>query len=218
VQARQIHPLPDVASLARHAGLDRHDLHALARADALQHWAGSHRRAALWQSAAAVPPQGLLRDALQDDPIPTLPEATEGQGIASDYRALGLSLGRHPVALLRARLQAGQLLSAAQLAGLRNRQLARACGLVAVRQRPHTAKGVVFITLEDETGPVNVILWPDVFARQRQPALQATLLAVYGVWQTDGRVHHLIARRLVDRSDWLAEALDGLTVASRDFC
>ncbi|MGB7399903.1 error-prone DNA polymerase [Castellaniella sp.] len=218
VQARQAHPLPDVASLARHAGLDRHDLQALARAGALQHWAGRHRRAALWQSAAAVPPQGLLRDALQDDPIPTLPEATEGQSIASDYRALGLSLGRHPVALLRARLQAGQLLSAAQLAGLRNRQLARACGLVTVRQRPQTAKGVVFITLEDETGPVNVVIWPDVFARQRQPALQATLLAVYGVWQTDGRVHHLIARRLVDRSDWLAQALDGLTVGSRDFC
>lgn len=217
-RARSGQPFADVADLAHRAQLDRHDLQVLAQANALSALAGDNRRAALWQAAAAVPDRDLLRGTARDDADPVLPRPTEGQAIATDYRALGLTLGRHPVALLRERLQADRLLSAAQLADLRNRQLARACGLVTVRQRPQTAKGVVFMTLEDETGPVNVILWPDIFKQYRREALGAPLLAVYGIWQTDGSVHHLIARRLVDRSDLLAQALSGLDPESRDFC
>jgi error-prone DNA polymerase len=208
----------DVADLAHRAELDRHDLQVLAQVDALRMLAGANRRAALWQAAAAVPDRDLLRGTAQDDADPALPRLTEGQAIAIDYRTLGLTLGRHPVALLRERLRADRLLSSAELAALRNRQLARACGLVTVRQRPQTAKGVVFVTLEDETGPVNVILWPDIFEKYRREALDASLLAVYGVWQTDGRVHHLVARRLADRSGLLARALAGLEARSRDFC
>lgn len=218
VRARADRPFAEVTDLAHRAELERHDLQALARAGALRTLAGDNRRAALWQAAAAAPERGLLRGTARDDAPPALPLPSEGQAIAADYRALGLSLGRHPLALLRERLDADRLLSAARLAGLRNRQLARACGLVTVRQRPGTAKGVVFMTLEDETGSVNVILWPDLFRRYRQEALGASLLAVYGVWQTDGKVHHLIARRLADRTPLLAAAMAGLPVASRDFC
>ncbi|MGB6241417.1 MAG: error-prone DNA polymerase [Castellaniella sp.] len=217
-QARSQQAFVDVADLAHRARLDRHDLQTLARAGALQALAGRNRRAALWQAAAAVPDRDLLRGTARDDADPALTLPTEGQAIAADYRALGLTLGRHPVALLRARLQADRLLSAAQLAGLRNRQLARACGLVTVRQRPQTAKGVVFMTLEDETGSVNVILWPDIFKKYRREALDAPLLAVYGIWQTDGQVHHLIAKRLADRSALLTQTLSGLETPSRDFC
>ncbi|MGB6008175.1 error-prone DNA polymerase [Castellaniella sp.] len=217
-QARARQAFADVADLAHRAQLDRHDLQALARAGALRPLAGRNRRAALWQAAAAVPDRDLLRGTARDDADPELPPPSEGQAIAADYRALGLTLGRHPVALLRDRLQADRLLSAAQLADLRDRQLARACGLVTVRQRPQTAKGVVFMTLEDETGPINVILWPDIFKKYRREALDAPLLAVYGIWQTDGRVHHLIAKRLADRSALLAQALSGLETPSRDFC
>ncbi|AOJ10023.1 hypothetical protein WS71_22500 [Burkholderia mayonis] len=127
---------------------------------------------------------------------------------------MGFTLGRHPLALLRARLKMDHLQSAAQLATLRNGQLARACGLVTVRQRPGTANGVLFMTPEDETGHGNVILWPALLAKFRKEALGASLLAVYGVWQAEGKVRHLIASKLVDRS----ELLGALPTTSREFC
>ena len=113
-------------------------------------------------------------------------------------------------ALLEAR---ARVLPAAELVRCRPGQLARASGLVTHRQRPETAKGVVFVSLEDETGGVNVIVWPQVAQAQRQPLLSARLLTVYGVWQQEAGVGHLIARRLVDHS----ELLQGLNTRSRDF-
>ncbi|HDR9141222.1 TPA: error-prone DNA polymerase [Burkholderia vietnamiensis] len=212
--ARAVRPFADIADLARRAELDRHDLQVLARANALRPLADAGRRVALWQAAAATPDRDMLRGTAHDDSAPALREPGEGQEIVSDYRAMGFSLGRHPLALLRDRLLEERLLPAAQLAALRNRQLARACGLVTVRQRPSTAKGVLFITLEDETGQTNVIVWPTVAEQYRREALGASLLAVYGIWQTDGKVKHLIAKRLVDRS----ELLGALRSESRDFC
>jgi error-prone DNA polymerase len=95
--------------------------------------------------------------------------------------------------------------------------LVRACGIVTMRQQPQTAKGVVFVTLEDETGSINVIVWKSLKEKQRAELLRARLLAVYGVWQRDaasgGQVRHLIAKRLVDLTDWLGD----LSAASRDF-
>ncbi len=128
-----------------------------------------------------------------------------------------MSLRGHPLALLRAQLAALRVQPAAVLRGFRSGQLARASGLVTHRQRPATAKGVVFVTLEDETGSVNVIVWPDVAAAQRRPLLASRLLTVYGVWQREGEgeraVMHLIARRLVDHT----ALLQGLASRSRDF-
>ena len=138
-----------------------------------------------------------------------------------DYAALGLTLRRHPLALLRPRLARQRLLTAAELQHLPSGRWVRACGLVTGRQRPATAKGTIFVTLEDETGPVNVIVWPSLREdeAQRHALLRAQLLAVEGQWQRDegsgGQVRHLVARRLHDLTPLLGR-LAGLT-ASRDF-
>ena len=211
--ARAIAAFADVADLARRGGLDRHDLQVLAAGNALHALAG-HRRAALWQAAGAVPDWDLLRATTPEEDLPVLAAPTEGEGIVSDYRSQGLTLGRHPLALLRAQLLEERFLPAATLASYTHGQLARACGIVTVRQRPGTAKGVIFMTLEDETGTVNVIVWPDLVASQRREVLSAPLLGVYGVWQREGIVRNLVAKRLVDMSHLLGR----LRTSSRDFC
>ncbi|MGK5053423.1 error-prone DNA polymerase [Janthinobacterium sp. RB2P8] len=211
--ARAIAAFVDVADLARRGGLDRHDLQVLAAGNALHALAG-HRREALWQAAGAVPDRDLLRITTQEEDLPVLAAPTEGESIVSDYRAQGLTLGRHPLALLRKQLLEQRFLPAATLASYTDGQLARACGIVTVRQRPGTAKGVIFMTLEDETGTVNVIVWPDLVESQRREVLSAPLLGVYGVWQREGQVCNLVAKRLVDMSHLLGR----LQTSSRDFC
>jgi len=210
--ARSVRQFTSVGDLAQRAQLDRHDLQVLAAANALTSLAGN-RREALWQSVAAVPDKDMLNDARMEDATPVLGAPSEADDIISDYKTVGLSLGRHPLELLRAELLAHRLMPAATLHSYRNGKLARGCGLVTVRQRPGTAKGVMFVTLEDETGNVNVIVWPSLLERQRREALGATLLAVYGTWQCEGEVKHLVAQRLVDMSHMLG----GLASVSRDF-
>ncbi|MDN8102643.1 error-prone DNA polymerase [Burkholderia multivorans] len=212
--ARAVRPFVDVADLARRAQLDRHDLQVLARANALRTLAGANRRNALWLAAAAAPDRDLLRGTSRDDAVPALAQASEGAEIVTDYRAMGFTLGRHPLALLREHLRVDRLQTAAELGSLRTGQIGRACGLVTVRQRPGTANGVLFMTLEDETGQTNVIVWPALLEKYRREVLGASLLAVYGVWQADGKVRHLIAKRLVDRS----ELLGNLPTSAREFC
>jgi error-prone DNA polymerase len=212
-QARAVRPFADVADLARRAGLDRSDLQVLAAAGALQSLAG-HRREALWEASGAAPDKDLLRPTVPREEAPVLAAPSEGEEIVGDYRAQGLTLGRHPLALLRERLLAQRFLPASTLMDFQNGQLARGCGLVTVRQRPGTAKGVLFLTLEDETGNVNVIVWPSLVEQQRREVLSAPLLGVYGVWQREGEVRHLVAKRLVD----LSHLLGGLDTRSRDFC
>jgi error-prone DNA polymerase len=211
--ARAIRPFASVADLARRAQLDRGDLQVLAGANALRALAG-HRREALWQAVGAVPDKDLLRPTTPDEELPVLAAPSEGDEIVGDYRAQGLTLGRHPLALLRARLLARRFMPAATLADFKDGQLARACGIVTVRQRPGTAKGVLFMTLEDETGNVNVIVWPSLVEQQRREVLHAPLLGVYGIWQRQGEVRHLVAKRLVDMSHLLGR----LDTQSRNFC
>jgi error-prone DNA polymerase len=211
--ARAIRPFDSVADLARRASLDRGDLQALAASNALAALAG-HRREALWQAVGAVPDRDLLRPTTPQEEAPRLAAPSEGDEIVGDYRSQGLTLGRHPLALLREQLLAKRFLPAAVLADFADGQLARACGIVTVRQRPGTAKGVLFMTLEDETGNVNLIVWPDLVEKQRREVLNAPLLGVYGIWQRQGEVRHLVARRLVDMSHLLGR----LHTASRDFC
>ncbi len=215
-EARAIRPFTDLADLSRRADLARADLQILAAANVLKSLNGE-RRQALWQAAAAVVDKDLLRSTHIEEAVPILPPASEGDEIINDYRALGLSLGRHPLALLRTQLLARRLMPAQMLSLYQDKQLARACGLVVGRQRPGTAKGVLFLTLEDETGNVNVIVWPALVEQQRQQAYHASLLAVYGIWQKQGEVQHLIAKRLVDLTHLLG-SLQGLQgVTSRDF-
>ncbi len=212
VAARAAGPFASVEDLARRAALERRDLRCLAEGGALAALAG-HRRQAHWAVAGLGPPGGILRAAPLDEPQLRLPAPGEGEEIVADYASLGLTLGRHPLALLRERLQRLALLPAEVLRGRAHGSTARAAGLVTCRQRPDTASGVVFVTLEDETGTVNVVVWRDLIERQRRELLGARLLAVEGTIERDGEVVHLIARRLTDHSRLLGDLL----ARSRDF-
>lgn len=212
-EARAVRPFDSVADLARRADLTRHDLNCLAAGDALRALAG-HRRAALWESAVSVPERGLLNAAQIHEPMtPALPLLTESQSLVADYRTLGLTLGRHPLALLRDQLTALRFFSSATLRDQPDGRLVRACGIVTGRQRPGTSKGVIFVTLEDEEGHVNLIVRPQIVERQRKELLYSRLLGAYGTWQSRHGVQHFIVGRLVDLTPMLGE----LETASRDF-
>ncbi|MCO5123802.1 MAG: error-prone DNA polymerase [Rhizobacter sp.] len=218
VEARDAAPFAGVEDLARRAALNAHDLQVLAQADALQHLAG-HRHDAAWAVAGIdTRPTPMLRATRTAEAAPArLAAPSEAEDMLADYRALGLSLERHPLALLRDELAAFRVQPAAVLHGYPNGRLARASGLVTHRQRPETAKGTVFVTLEDETGAVNVIVWPRVAEAQRRALLASTLMTVYGTWQREGdgehAVMHLVAARMVDHS----ALLQGLVSRSRNF-
>ncbi len=206
-------PFTSPEDLARRAGLDAHAMQLLAQGDALRPLVG-HRHQAAWAVRGIDTRAPLMLAATRTHETPAaLAAPAPGESVVADYRASGLSLTDHPVGLLRSQLAAFKVQPAAVLALCRHGQLVRASGLVTHRQRPETAKGVVFVTLEDDTGAVNVIVWPKVAAEQRQPLLAATLLTVYGVWQREGEVRHLIAHKLVDHS----ALLQGLVSKSRNF-
>jgi error-prone DNA polymerase len=198
--------------LAHAAQLNRHDVNALAAAGTLASIAG-HRRQAVWTVAGIEPRPPVLRDAPIVETAPRLAAPTESEDIVADYASLGLTLGRHPVALLRPRLSRLRMVTAAQLRELPHGKLTSAAGLVIGRQRPDTASGVIFVTLEDETGMVNVVVWRDVAERQRRPLLGSQLLAVHGTVERQGEVIHLVAGKLVDHSALLGR----LIARSRDF-
>jgi error-prone DNA polymerase len=190
--------------------LNKKDLRALAGAGALGSLTG-HRRLAHWAAAGAARRAPL--DVPTPEQWPRLPAPSEGAEIVADYASLGLTLGRHPLALLRRQLRKLHLLDAGQLRELPHGARAAAAGLVTCRQRPDTASGVVFVTLEDECGNVNVVVWRHLVERQRRELLGARLLGVHGRIERDGEVVHLVAERLVDHSALLGP----LTTASRDF-
>ena len=211
-KARVQQPFADLSDLALRAQLTRHDLQMLAQANALAPLAGN-RRQALWQAIAGEPDKGLLNEApVREESVPLAPPS-EGENIVADYHATGLTLGRHPLALLRPLLLKKRFLPAEVLNTFGNRAIARACGIVTVRQRPQTASGTMFVTIEDETGLVNVIVWPALVDTYRRELLASRLLGVYGIWQCEGKVRHLVAKRLVDLTHWLG----ALKTRSRDF-
>jgi error-prone DNA polymerase len=213
VAARADRPFASPEDLARRARLDARELQLLAQADALVAITG-HRHQAAWAVAGvdtrATP---LLRSTRTHEAAAELGAPGEAEETLADYRAVGLSLKKHPLALLRQELNAFRVQPAAVLNLCRHGQLARASGIVTHRQRPETARGVVFVTLEDDTGCVNVIVWPTVAEAQRRPLLASTLLTVFGVWQREGEVRHLVAKKLIDHSALLA----GLASRSRNF-
>jgi error-prone DNA polymerase len=212
VGARAARAFDSVADLARRAELDRRDLKCLAAAAALAALSG-HRRMAHWQVAGLETAPVLLRDAPVHETAPDLPAPTEGESLVADYASLGLTLGRHPLALLRKHLARKRLVTAAEIRAMPNGRFARAAGIVTGRQRPDTASGVVFVTLEDETGHVNVVVWRALSERQRRELLGSRLMAVHGVVEREGEVVHLVARQLVDESALLGRLL----TRSRDF-
>ncbi len=211
VAARAQRPFCDVADLCRRAGLDDRARTALAEAGALESLAG-HRHDARWQ-VAGIERQRPLLPGSPDEEAVALPAPTTGEDVLSDYRALGLSLRAHPLALLRGQLQARRLLASRDLHGRRHGSHVAVAGIVTQRQKPQTASGTIFVTLEDEQGMVNVVVWPRVAERRRKALLGSTLLAVRGRWERVDGVEHLIAGDLED----LSSLLGGLHAESRDF-
>ena len=212
VVVRQQAPFDNAEDLARRAELEQHEMKLLAAADALMSLSG-HRRQQVWDAAALRSTPKLLRDATVEEDFLELPEAHEGEEIVWDYASTGLTLRRHPLALLRPQLEARKLLTAQQLDRLPNGRRVGACGIVTLRQQPDTANGVIFVSLEDETGVVQVICWRSIREQQRSELLRSRLLAVYGKWQRQGDVRNLVAERLED----LTPLLGRLATESRDF-
>ena len=223
--ARRQEAFSSVEDLCGRAQLGTLEVNALAAADALAPLAG-HRRQQVWQAAAIKPQPLLLKAVPTHEEALDLPETPEGENILFDYRATGLTLRRHPLALLRPRLEQKGFLTAVQLDALPDGQEVAACGIVTLRQQPSTAKGVIFLTIEDDTGPINVIVWKSLRLTQRDELLHSTLLGVHGTWQRSteepgtlegyGSVRNLIAQRLEDLSPLLGRLGRGAT-RSRDF-
>jgi error-prone DNA polymerase len=212
VAARAQCPVASVDDLAQRAQLNRRDLNALATAGALAGLAG-HRHRARWAVAGVELSLPLFEGTSIREGTPLLRPPTEGQDIVEDYAAVGLTLRRHPLALLRKRLTAMRIRSSAEVRELAHGQPVHTAGIVIGRQRPGTASGVIFVTLEDETGNTNVIVWNSVSERQRRELLQSQLLGVIGEVQREGEVLHVVAERLEDHS----ALLGGLVTHSRDF-
>lgn len=212
VQARQQQVFISTDDLASRAGLELHEVKLLAAADALHSLSG-HRRQQVWDASALRPMPELLRDASVNEEIFTLPPAREGEDILWDYASTGLTLRRHPMALLRHKLESQGYLSAADLQTMGDGENVQVCGIVTLRQQPETAKGTVFVSLEDEHGTIQVIVWKRVREEQRRVLLESRLLAVEGQWQVVGEIRNLIASRLTD----LTPLLGRLGTQSRNF-
>ena len=212
VAARASRSFVDVGDLADRALLGTKDLGALAASGALKPLAG-HRHRARWDVAGVDKPMALLGRPQFAEGLPMLRRPSEADDIVADYRHLGVSLRRHPLALLRQRLSEAGALTAREVAAIEPGLVVYAAGLVITRQRPSSAAGVTFVTLEDETGYLNLIVWESLAKRAHRVLLGSALLGVVGEVQKEGAVLHVIARRLFDHSFMLGS----LTTQSRDF-
>ena len=201
-----------IQQLLERAGLNRRELSALAAAGALKSIAG-HRHKVRWTVAGVEEPMPLIPSMDRYDAVPMLKKPTEGQDIVADYQSVGLTLERHPMALIRTRLDTWHYAVAEHLKDLPGGRHVRVAGLVITKQRPGTASGVTFVTLEDESGCINLIVWKRIAEEQRDVLLHARLMGVEGELQKEGKVIHVIARKLIDHSELLGE----LTVRQRNF-
>jgi error-prone DNA polymerase len=204
-------PYRYVEELRSRGGVPVHAIQRLAAADAFRSM-GLDRRAALWDSRAlkSAPDLPLFAyaeardEGLETDPA-QLPAMPLSEHVVNDYQTIRLSLKAHPMRFLREHYAAQKFITAEQLKSIRDGKRLSIAGLVLIRQRPGSAKGVVFITIEDETGVANLVVWPDVFEKQRKIVMGARLMAVHGIVQKDedDGVIHVVARRLEDHSHML---------------
>jgi error-prone DNA polymerase len=217
VEARQRNPFRQISHLRQWAALNKRDMEALADADALQSLSG-HRHQSQWQIMALEQPKPLLRDeqyqnaSYFDDGV-QLPAPQIAEEVLSDYRATGLTLRAHPLSLLRDRAPFNRCKRYTDLASIGHKRFVRIAGLVTSRQRPGTASGVLFLTLEDETGNSNIVVWEQTQQHFRQALMNGKLLLVNGIVETKDNVTHVIAGALYDYS----HELDNLSVRSHDF-
>ncbi len=215
--ARAVKPFTSVQDLADRARLDRSDLEALAAAGALASLSGN-RHLAFREVAGTERPLPLSprssRTASEEEGRPLLTTPSDWQTVIADYSSTGLTLGSHPLQLLRDRLQQKRFLRAVDLQKTEHGKKIRVAGIVLVRQHPGSANGVTFMTIEDETGSINIIVWQRVASEQRRPhSWNPRLLEVQGELQRMHGVTHVIAERLIDRSGLIGELLAN----SRDF-
>ena len=201
-----------IQQLLERTGLHRRDLNALARAAALKSVAG-HRFKANWTVSGAEEPTPLLTSLDRYEALPMLKPPTEVQDTLADYANLGFTLGRHPMAILRNDMDDYGCVKASGLRQLATGRSVRVAGLVTGKQRPMTASGVTFVTLEDETGYINLVVWSRVLEEQRSVLLTSRIMGVDGELQVEGKVIHVVAKRLYDHSAMLAE----LHVRQRNF-
>ncbi|WP_068825901.1 error-prone DNA polymerase [Pseudomonas sp. BMS12] len=211
--ARRLRPFSDIADLCLRADLDDRCRALLADAGALHKLVG-HRHLARWAIAGVERQAPLFAELPAADEVPVeLPQPSLGEDVQTDYATLGTTLGPHPLSLLRDDLRARRCRSSKELDGLNNGRLVKVAGLVIGRQRPQTASGITFVTLEDEHGMLNVVVRLELAERQRRALLGARLMQVDGHLEQASGVRHIIAGRLHD----LTPLLDGLNVRSRDF-
>jgi error-prone DNA polymerase len=215
IQSREkFGPLKSIEHFQQLTRLPRHTMHRLAEADAFSSL-NLTRRQALWQVLALDDRHSPLFDDLPapDSVDPNLPAMPLGQEVMTDYSTIGLSLKEHPVALVREQLNEKQITPAAQVINMPYGRWVRVAGLVLIRQRPGTASGIVFETLEDETGIVNLIVRPNIYDKYRLAARHSALLQAEGYVERQGQVVHVMAWKLQDLSHLLA----GYRFTSRDF-
>ena len=201
-----------VQELVERALLDKRELGVLASSGALRSLAGDRHRAR-WAVSGVEKPLPLFPSVARFEASPLLKKPTEGQNIVADYQHTGLTLERHPMCLLRQHLDRYDYKSAQSLPGMQNGENVNVAGLVITRQRPGTASGVTFVTLEDETGQINLVVWKRLAKQDRAALLNSRLLGVAGELQIQGEVIHVIAKRLFDHTDMLG----ALSISSRDF-
>jgi error-prone DNA polymerase len=201
----------DLQDLSVAAALDRGDLEALAAAGACAALTGNRHRA-FW-AVAGTEVELPLAPPAREEALPMLTTPTEGENLVADYRHLGLTLGRHPLALLRTPFERRGVVTAAALSQLDDGARVSVAGLVTTRQKPSTASGVTFVTLEDDTGHVNLIVWKTVGAAHRRALFESRLMEAEGRLQREGLVTHVIVEHLYDRSRLLGR----LVTRSRDF-
>jgi len=212
VRQRAADRFGSIQQLLERTGVNRRELGALAAAGALKSIAG-HRHKVRWTVAGVEEPTPLIPSMDRYEAVPMLKKPTEGQDIVADYQSLGLTLERHPMALIRTRLDVHRYVKAECLNELQSGRPIRVAGLVITKQRPGTASGVTFVTLEDESGYTNLIVWKKIAEEQRDVLLHARLMGVEGELQKEGKVIHVIARKLIDHSELLGE----LAVRQRNF-
>jgi error-prone DNA polymerase len=216
VAGRGKRPYASVEELRSRARLPVHAIEKLAEADAFRS-IGLDRRTALWDSRALKPALDLplfvaadARDEGEEAEAAQLPAMPLSEHVVSDYQTMRLSLKAHPMTFLREHFAARGFITADQLQSTRDGKRVSLAGLVLIRQRPGSAKGVCFITLEDETGVANLVVWPDLFESQRRIVMGARLMVVHGIIQRDENIIHVVARKLEDGTHMLGYLSNGL--------
>jgi error-prone DNA polymerase len=212
VAERSQNAFSSTQALLERAALDQRELGVLASSGALRPLSGDRHRAR-WAVAGAEKPMPLFPSMARYEAVPLLPKPSEGQNIVADYRSTGLTLERHPMCLLRRHLDRYRYAHSDALPELGDGHPVNVAGLVITKQRPGTASGVTFVTLEDETGQINLVVWKQIAEQYRAALLNARLLGVTGKLQIEGKVIHVVAHRLFDHSNLLGN----LSVRSRDF-